>query len=429
MKKILFAGILMAGCSGAEPELDPFKDAERYRPGPQVRQPKPPEAPAQALTLDQALAMAERIHPELSMSKARMDAAEGRTDQAGAFPNPALVGRMESAPFSGGTTSNAEYVAGLSQRLPIGGRLGAAGDAERLEAERLRREHDLRLLEVRSRVHGAYATALFAAEVARLQAELLEFSRRAVTVARARRDAGDATVNEIARVEMEEARGRLEADKARGLRELAFVALAAALGDPAFRIESVEGRLETALEMPTLESILASLEAGPHEALGRANVDAARARVDLAKVERIPDVTLDLFYRRLQDTQTNAFDVGISVPLPVFDRNQGRIHAAEAERREAEGLARATRGEAVRRVREAHVKLSEAMNRARLAKEDILPRAETILKTAEARYSGGDLGLTEVLTIRRDYAALRLDYLEGLRELMEAWGELRVFVR
>ncbi len=429
MRKLLIAGAFLAGCSAAEPEPDPLRDAERYRPGPQVSQPKPQEPTARELTLKQALGMAERIHPELAISRAQVDAAEGRSAQAGAFPNPALVGRMESAPFKGGTTSEAEYLAGLSQRLPIGGRLGAASEAERLDAERLRREHDLRLLEVRSRVHGSFATALFASEVARLQAEILEFSKRAVTVARARRDAGDATADEVARVEMEEARARLEEDKAHGLRELAFVALAAALGDPGLKIETLEGRLDAALEMPTLESVLASLEGGTHEALARANLEVTRARVDLARIERIPDVTLDLFYRRLENSKTDAFDVGLTVPLPLFDRNQGRIRAAEADRREAEGRARATRGEAVRRVREAHVKLSEAVNHTRLAKDEILPKAETILKIAEARYSAGDLSLADTLPIRRDYAAARLAYLDGLREVMEAWGELRVFLR
>jgi outer membrane protein, heavy metal efflux system len=427
VKRILIVCSLLAGC--ATPGPAPFSEAERYRAMPAAPQAKPKEAAPKAMTLEQALSLAERVHPDLQISQARVEAAEGRAIQAGVFPNPALIGRIESAPFKGGTADEAEYLAGLSQRIPFGGRLGAASEAERLEAERLRREHDVRLLEVRSRVHGAFATALFATEVARLQKEMLTLSTRAVAVVQARREAGDATADELARVEMEEARARLEEDKAHGLRELAFVGLAAALGDPGLAIESLEGRLETALEIPTLEAVLASLESGPHEALGRAGVEAARARVDLAKVERVPDVTLDLFYRRLQQSETNSFDVGLTIPLPVFDRNQGRIRAAEAERREAESRARATRGEAVRRVREAHVKLTEAVNHTRLAKDEILPKAETVLKVAEARYAAGELSLADALVLRRDYAAARLAHLDGLREVMDAWGELRLFLK
>jgi outer membrane protein, heavy metal efflux system len=429
VKKLLAVLILVGGCAGPQPEPDPLGEAVRYRVEPSSR-PKPPQdAPVSGLTQERALLLAERTHPDLAMSAARIEASEGRTDQAGAFPNPVLVARMESAPFKGGTTGNAEYPIGVSQRLPVGGRLGAASDAERLETERLGHEHALRVLEVQTRVSGAFATALFSAEVARLQQELLGISRRAVTVARARRDAGDATADEVARTEMEEARARLEEDKAHGLRELALVALAASLGDPALRIESVEGKLESALEIPTVEQVLASLDAGPHAALARLGVEAAKARVDLARAERIPDVTLDLFYRRLEHSKSNAFDVGVVIPLPLFDGNQGRIHAAEAERREAEARARSVRGDAVRRVREAHVKLSEAVNHTKLAKEAILPKAEIVLKVAEARYGAGELSLADVLPIRRDYAAARLAYLDGLREVMEAWSELKVFLR
>jgi outer membrane protein, heavy metal efflux system len=429
MKRTLVV-LILAGCAGQESEPNPLGEAARYRVEPRSQTPKLAEhASVKGLTQERALVLAERSHPDLAMSAARIEASEGRTAQAGAFPNPLLVARMESAPFEGGTTGNAEYPIGISQRLPVGGRLGAAVEADSLETDRLRREHDLRVIEIQIRVRGAFATALFGAEVARLQEELLDFSRRAVTVARARREAGDATADEVARAEMEEARARLEEDKAHGLRELAFVALAASVGDPALRIESVEGKLETALEIPTVEQVLASLDGGPHAALARLGIEAAKARVELARAERIPDVTLDLFYRRLEHSKTNAFDVGVVIPLPLFDRNQGRIHAAEAERREAEARARSTRGDAVRRVREAHVKLSEAVNHTKLAKEAILPKAETVLKVAEARYAAGDLSLADVLPIRRDYAAARLAYLDGLREVMEAWSELRGFLR
>jgi outer membrane protein, heavy metal efflux system len=429
MKKILIVGLLMTGCAGPSAEPEAITDAQRYRAEPRPHQAKPVEPSPGSLTLDQALALAERVHPDLSAAKARVDAAEGRAHQAGLLPNPTLVARMESAPFSGGTTSQAEYVAGINQRLPVGGRLGAARDSERLEAERLRREFDLRLFDVRAQVRGAFATALFASEVSKAQTELLELSRRAVTVAQARRAAGDATADEVARSEVEEARASLEAGKARGLRELALVRLSAALGDPALRTDSIEGSLEAVLEIPSLESVLVSLDAGPFEAIARADVESARARVDLAKAERIPDVSLDLFYRRLEQSKANTFDVGIVVPLPVFDRNQGRIRAAEAEQREAEARARSNRGDAIRRVREAHVKLSEAVNRTKLVKDQILPKAGTVLKVAEARYAAGELNLTEVLLMRRDGAAARLAYLEALRETMEAWAELKAFIR
>ena len=115
--------------------------------------------------------------------------------------------------------------------------------------------------------------------------------------------------------------------------------------------------------------------------------------------------------------------MGVSIPLPLFDRNQGRLMEARAETRQAEARGRATRGDAVRRVREAHVRLGEAIGHARLVRDEILLRAETVRQAAEARHELGDLSLADVLPIRREFAAARLAHLDALREVMEAWGE------
>lgn len=427
MRTRLLLTLLLSGCAGAKEPLTLPEAA--YGPGSQRSAPPPRPQEAARLSIERALDLADRHHPELAAWRARVEAAEGRAHQAGLFPNPSLIGRMESASLEGNTTGEAEFLAGVSQRIPVGGRLGAAGEAERREAERLARELDLRRLEIHSRVRGAFATALFAAEVARLNLETHELARRAVEIARVRQGGGDATADEVARVEMEEIRARLEVDKAQGLRNLAFVGLAFALGDAGLRVETVEGSLETALDLPSVESILSSLDGGVHAALARADIEAARARIDLARAERIPDVTIDLFYRRLEVSNRNAFDVGLVVPLPVFDRNQGRIREAEADRRAAEARARTTRDEAIRRVREAHAKLSEAIGHVRLVRDELLPKAAVVSRTAETRYGAGDLSLADILPIRREAAAVRLAYLEGLREVMEAWGELRLFLK
>jgi outer membrane protein TolC len=52
-----------------------------------------------------------------------------------------------------------------------------------------------------------------------------------------------------------------------------------------------------------------------------------------------------------------------------------------------------------------------------------------VLKTAEARYAAGDISLAEVLPARRDWATVHLGYLESLRDVMQAWGEVSVYVR
>jgi outer membrane protein TolC len=65
------------------------------------------------------------------------------------------------------------------------------------------------------------------------------------------------------------------------------------------------------------------------------------------------------------------------------------------------------------------------LDRSRAFKTEILPRAGTVLKNAEARYEAGDLSPAELLPVRRDFALARLSYLESLRDVMRAWAEIR----
>lgn len=432
MKKAIALSLLLWGCAAPEEAPSPDVYPPAVDPGKEVRKERSRQRPQEAikgLTLEKAFQLAEGAHPGLAAARARAEAAQGRVVQAGLFPNPILVGRMESAPFEGGTTGEAEYVAGVSQRIPVGGRLGAATRAREFERDRLLEEFEVERLEIRGRVHAAFAAALYMEEVVKVQTQARTIAENGVAVAKSLLAAGDALPEEVARVEIEELRARLEVERARSMREVAFLVLVTAIGEPRLKLESTEGALDAALEIPTLESVLSDLAKSPFAGASEADIAASLEQVDLARAERIPDVNIDLFYRRLQATEMNAFDLGLGIAIPLFDRNQGRLSEARADLKAAKARARASRNELERRVREAYLKLSRAMAHSRLLKDEILPRAETVLKGAETRYSGGDIGLVEALPIRRERTALQLAYLESLREVMEAWASLKPFIR
>ena len=91
---------------------------ERSFPSASRRKPRPFHA-------SQALEFAERVHPDLAAAQAQVESAEGRALQAGLFPNPELVSRIEAAPVTGRIASRAEYVVGISQPAPLGQRLSS----------------------------------------------------------------------------------------------------------------------------------------------------------------------------------------------------------------------------------------------------------------------------------------------------------------
>ena len=84
-----------------------------------------------------------------------------------------------------------------------------------------------------------------------------------------------------------------------------------------------------------------------------------------------------------------------------------------------------TQNELTTRLRESYLQLTAALANSRTLKTEILAKADTVLKGAEARYAAGDISLAEILPVRRDWAAVQLTYLESLRDVMQAWAELK----
>ena len=394
---------------------------------PAASAPALPGARLERLTLADALARAERFHPELAVSQALIARAEGRALQAGLLPNPELVARLESAPLTGQFTAQAEYVAGISQAIPLGPRLARARQAELLDRDRLTSEGAARRLEIRMGVQRAFATAFHGQRVIQAREEDVRSAANGVALAQARLAAGDTIPAEVAQAEMELRRAELERDNATADGAQAFDALGAALGDATLAIGALDGPPEEALTVPALAALAARLEASPFLAAATAEMAVQRAQLEVVQAQRTPDVHVDLFYHRLSD-HANAMDVGVRLPLQLFDRGQGRLQATRAELAAAEARARTIRSDQTLRLQTAHRKLARAVAAATVLQEAILPRAAQVLQGAEARYRAGDLSLTELVPLRRDWTRVRLDALEALHDVMQAWAELSPYL-
>lgn len=377
-----------------------------------------------ALTLEQALALAEQHHPQLAEARALVEAAAGRAQQAGTRPNPEVVMRAEQVPFKDTPARDRQYVVGFAQTVPLGSKVAKARQAELLEQEARAQQLEVVRRDVRKRVHTAFATALYQEQAARIQTRIAEDFIRTIALVKARLAAGDSVPEELARAEMELARAEVEVQRSRSLQGQAASALLAAVGSTELRLASLAGNLEAAFEVPTLESLNARLAEHPELLEAQAAQRVNAARLELALVERIPDVTAEVLYRRLEATRQNTLDFGFRMPLPWFNTGQGRVREARAEAVAAEARSRSTQAELQKRLHTAHAELTTALANRRALKDEILPRATTVLAAVEARHAAGELALDDVLSARREWAAVQLAHLESLRDVMRAWAEI-----
>ena len=150
--------------------------------------------------------------------------------------------------------------------------------------------------------------------------------------------------------------------------------------------------------------------------------------MELAEAERIPDVTFQVAYGRNNGTNQEVFEGNVQIPLPVFDRNQGRIHTArqreQQRRREAEALER-----------RAHAELSallaedaSARDGVETYRDRIVPAAERAFAQAQAGYRAGRGDVRDVLDAQHTLAQAKLAGLEALRDAHQARARLTQWI-
>lgn len=372
----------------------------------------------------------------------KLDEAQGLRVQAGQRPNPSLDVNVTNGAVLG-SPGERDFGLGYSHTLELGGkrarRLEAAGVAEALaEAEIRERERQLR-----AEIGRGFAEALAAQRNFEITDSLLRLNRHSLEIAEARYRQGEAARLEpgILRVEV----GRIEADRVlfenqtrqavENLKLLAGIDAATPLrlkgALTAARIGMAEAEaLETALRQRP------DLQAAAHEqALGESEIRLARAAA-------VPDLTASGGYTRSNSrfdqfglsgpgggiesirATDNTLSVGLSMELPLRNRNRGNIQAAIARRRAAQ-LRRDYLENTVRRdVRNAYGRYEAAMRAARIFDADVLKQAEENVSILRAAYDAGELRLLDVINEQRGLIETQKAYTEVLREAYLSLADL-----
>ena len=148
----------------------------------------------------------------------------------------------------------------------------------------------------------------------------------------------------------------------------------------------------------------------------------------LEEARRIPDLTLSGGFRRFSETNDNAFVLGVSIPLPLFDRNQGgalearyRLAKAEEEHKASEVRVRTALAEAYRA-------LSIAFAEATALKNDVLPGAQSAFDATNEGYRQGKFGYLDVLDAQRTLFKTRDQYIETLTAYHRAVADVEQLI-
>jgi outer membrane protein, heavy metal efflux system len=151
---------------------------------------------------------------------------------------------------------------------------------------------------------------------------------------------------------------------------------------------------------------------------------ARRAQVEVARSKAVPDLTASGGVRYLNEVKEGTFVLGFSLPLPLFDRNQGGIQEAYARLSKAELERRAAEVRVSTALSDAYQNLVSAVNEVSTLQNEVLPAAQEAFQATQEGYRLGKFGLLDVLDVQRTFFETRGRYLEALATYHKAVADL-----
>jgi outer membrane protein, heavy metal efflux system len=360
-------------------------------------------SPAGQLSLREALALSLLHNPELQAFGWEVRAAEARTLQAGLFPNPEVGAELENFGGSGefGALDVSDLTVSLAQLIELGGDRLKRKRVASIEGDLAGWDFETVRLDVLTETAQAFAGVLASQERLALADSLVRLARRVSETVTSRVDAGKVSPLEKTRARIVLSSARIEYQRASKALSARRVRLAATWGSPNSLFEGVVGDYYSVDQPPSLEHLEELVDRNPDVARWADEMALRRSVIALEKARRVPDPILFAGPRRIRESGETALTAGISIPLPVFDRNQGAIREAEYLLRVGEALQQGAAVGVRRMLVDAYQDLSAAYTESEMLAEDVLPAARENFDAVQAGYAVGKFDLLSVLDAQR----------------------------
>ena len=347
-------------------------------------------ARAEPLTLEEAIARASNGAPVLTAADAGVDVARAERRQAVVRPNPTVSVMAENAVGTGdyGLFSRSEVTGTYNQTIERGGKRAArAAFAERGITVAEARQRIARL-DLAAQVQRAYYDVLIAEEQVwagefRVKTET-QLQTEALRRVRGYKDPLFVETRAAARV----AQARIDLAEATGRLAAARSGLASFWGGAGESLEVKDVLLKDAPQRSGVSQV--------DEALGVAEVARAQSGVVVEEARRTQDYTVSGGLRYLRETDDVAVLGGVTIPIGRFDRNQGNIERAQAQRRQLELTAEATRLARLRRLVSLRAEAATMRTKADAIIKEVVPRTTRTLEQVRAGYNRGGFAFRDV---------------------------------
>lgn len=370
------------------------------------------------LKLNDAIIIGLRNNPSLKSRKLEISAFQATALQAGLYPNPVVGIELEN--FLGsddvGGFNASENTFSITQDFVLGGRLSKAEKFQLINSNVAKWELEKERVNLISEIRKSFTLISSFQHQNELNKKLLKISKDFLMNIKRRIEAGKVSPAEASRaslvttaleIQIQNTAMQLASEEAR---------LKSMLGKPTMQFTTVENICNLRFDIPKLDTLRELIFNSPSLAQYKTEMQRVKAAIELEKAKVIPDLSLSLGIRRLNETSDNAFVLGASIPLPLFDDNSGNIQEAmireEQVKHEFGGAINSA--EAKLKLLYNNIKALGMMIE-RLVKESI-PHAKDAFKIINEGNLAGRFTILDVLDVQRSLFELESQYVNTIAE-------------
>jgi outer membrane protein, heavy metal efflux system len=397
---------LTAGEAGPAPTLagSPIPDSPSFIPGEVVT----------SWTLASLESTALANNPSIRQASSSAHKAIGFRDQVGKKPNP-IVGYNGTQLADRGTDQHTVFV---EQQVVLGDKLSRNQEVLNQEVQSQLWEVEAQRYRVLTDVRQRYYEALAAQRRLALTKEFHVIAQKGVDVAKARLEAKEGSTPEVLQAEIQLNQVEVQRRQAEAAFRGAWKQLMAVTGLPGTLPGALEGALPSQVTVEDLQLVTSqTLAASPELRAAQARVSRARANIGRQEVQAIPNLTFMLGGGVDRGTNSGMINTQVGLPLPIYNRNEGNISAAQAEFSRACEEVRRIELSIESRIAQAGQDYESAAAAVEQYQQVTLPKAEEALALTEQAYSAGEFEFLQVLIVRKTYFDANLEYVLSQKNL------------
>ena len=357
--------------------------------------------------------------PRLRAAGHEAAASAAEAAQAGRYPNPTLEYLRE-----GEQTGTRTTTVQISQPIELGGKRRARVALAGSTAAQARDELAALRQEVRAEAIAAWYGVRTAQERQALAQALSDLAGKSIDVAARQVAAGKVSPIDETRARLAAAEARTELNAASADLAIARTRLGALVGRPGEALVLAPGDDAPLPALKPLPALLAEAAQSLPVRRARGQLAAQEAQAQVERAARLPDLTLTVGSQKTDDVGRRQAVVGVSLPLPLFNRNEGKLLAALRRSDKARDALAAAETDAASELGAAYTRYEQARLDANLLRAEVIPSARAAYELTLTGFEHGKFAFLDVLDAQRTWARVQSRQWAATQEAWRAWADI-----